>query len=183
MLPSAALGLGGLTAAILDQVRGRGRRWVTVGTAIGLALAFTVFAADRSWSGRNSHLDYQRRMTAAVMAQAPPDATIVSVQAPEVLVLTHRTNPTRLQMFSNGFWQYVDATYPGGLDGYRAYLERTRPDFIVVQHLYHPRWLTPLLQQDYRLVGTRPAAWWVSNELGADVADRIHRAYRKVTGG
>ena len=46
--------------------------------------------------------------------ELPADATITSIEAPQPLVLTGRTNPTRYQMFRSGLQDYLEDTWPGG---------------------------------------------------------------------
>ena len=91
--------------------------WSLVAT--GLALTFSVGERDHD-------LEAQRRSVDAMLAELP-DATIVSLQAPQPLVLSGRRNPTRHQMFANGLGDYVDDTWPGGLPGFqRALLDSSR---------------------------------------------------------
>ena len=156
LLPFAALGLGGL-AAVLRWARPR----VQARVAVGIAVALTAFALVTSVTTRSDTLLTQRAAVAAVLRGAPPNATVVSVQAPEALVIAHKRNPTSVQMFTNGFDRYVDDTWPGGLQGYADWLRRDAPDLIVTQRGLAPPWLTPVLEQDYRRVGGGPTfVWW-----------------------
>ena len=63
-----------------------------------------------------------------MLATLPADATITSIEAPQPLVLTGRTNPTRYQMFRSGLQDYMDDTWPGGLDGFKRDLVADGPD-------------------------------------------------------
>ena len=60
----------------------------------------------------------------------PPDATVVSIEAPQPLVLTGRTNPFPHQMFDLGLDGYVDDTWPGGLTGLGSDLDELAPTVI-----------------------------------------------------
>ena len=53
--------------------------------------------------------------------------TITSIEAPQPLVLTGRTNPTRHQMFRSGLQDYLEDTWPGGRDGFERDLVAGRP--------------------------------------------------------
>ena len=183
MLPFAALGLGGLLAAGLRGARPRVDVRAATGVAIGLAVALIAFATVTSVTTRSDTLLTQRASVAAVLAHAPANATILSVEAPEALVLAHRSNPTPVQMFTNGFSRYVDDTWPGGLQGYADWVRRTRPDLIAIHEGLSPGWLTPVLAQDYRRVGRGPTfAWWASTALPAHVLRSIHAAHARVMG-
>lgn len=183
MLPFAALGLGGIVAACLGRARPRVGARASAAVAIGLAVALVAFATVTSVTTRSDTLLTQRASVAAVLAHAPPNATILSVEAPEALVLAHRRNPTAVQMFSNGFSRYVDDTWPGGLQGYADWVRRTRPDLIAVHQGLAPGWLTPVLSQDYRRVGRGPTfAWWASTALPTHTLRRIHAAHAIVMG-
>ena len=94
MLPFAALGLGGSSRPCLGRARPRLGARATAAVAIGLAVALTAFATVTSVTTRSDSLLTQRASVAAVLAHAPANATILSVQAPEALVLAHRRNPT-----------------------------------------------------------------------------------------
>lgn len=183
LLPFAALGLGGLLSAALDRAGHRMDARASAGVVIGLALALTAFATVTSVTTRSDTLLTQRASVAAVLAHAPPGATILSVEAPEALVLAHRRNPTAVQMFTNGFSRYVDDTWPGGLQGYADWVRRTRPDLIAIHTGLSPGWLTPVLAQDYRRVGRGPTfAWWASTALPKPVLRSIHAAHARVMG-
>jgi hypothetical protein len=181
MLPFAAVGLGGIATAALGWARDKVDARVTTGVAIGLAVVLTAFATVTSVTTRSHILLTQRASVAAVLAHAPPNATILSIQAPEALVLAHRRNPTNIQMFTNGFNRYVDDTWPGGLQGFADRIQQTRPDLIAMQNGPPPRWLNSVLAQDYRRVGRGPTfAWWASTELPQSVRRSIHAAHARV---
>ena len=178
MLPFAAVGLGGIMAAALARLRPRADRRVTAAVAVGLAVALVAFATVTSVTTRSDILRKQRASVAAVLDHAPAGTTFLSVQAPEALVLARRTNPTPIQMFTNGFDRYIDDTYPGGLQGYADWVRRTRPDLIAVQNAFEPSWLTPVLAQGYRRVGKGPTfVWWASTDLPQSVRRSIHEAH------
>ena len=173
VLPFAAIGVGGGAAWVL----GRLDRRAAVATTVALALAATAYATVFSVTTRDDALLTQQASIRAVLRTGPHPATILSVQAPEVLVLTHRTNPTPYQMFDHGFPDYLDATYPGGLPGFVGSIQRTAPTYIVTQPTFRTPWLTPWLKQHYVDVGGTPEfTWWVSKSVRPQVRHEIRAA-------
>ena len=175
MLPFAALGVGGSAAWMFRRLDPR----AAVGVATALALVGTAYAMVFSVTTRGDDLHEQRASIAAVLRSGPHPATILSLQAPEVLVLTNRVNPSPYQMFDHGFPDYIDATYPGGLEGYLAWIQRTAPTYVVTQTRFRPRWLTPWLKEHYADVGSTPQfRWWVSRTVKPAVRHKIRDADR-----
>jgi hypothetical protein len=174
LLPFAALGIGG-AAALLRRLELR----AAVAVTSALVLAGTAYAGVYSVTTRGHDLDVERASIAAVLRTGPHPATILSLQAPEVLVLTRRTNPSPYQMFDHGFPDYVDATYPGGLAGYVRWIDRTAPTYVVTQTTFRPSWLMPWLEEHYATVGSNPQfRWWVSRTVPPDVRREIRDAHR-----
>ena len=83
----------------------------------GTSALFLVAGMVSSLTNYERSLDHQRAEVDAMFAAAPPDATIVSIGAPQPLMLTQRRNPFRHQMFLTGLDEYVDDTYPAGSRG------------------------------------------------------------------
>ncbi|NUR06314.1 MAG: hypothetical protein HOQ22_02585 [Nocardioidaceae bacterium] len=164
LLPMSAFGVAALAAAVERAVRGpAGRVAGLVWVAAALVLA-TTFAVTQ----RDDTLVQQRRSVDKVFSQLPADATAASVNAPQALVLTGRTNPTRYQTFSSGLNTYVQDDYPGGLEGYARALVARRPTVVTVYGSGGPpQWLVPALEQDYRRAGRAPGwAWYVLRSEG-----------------
>ena len=163
-LPSAALGIGGLVAAL--------RHWVSpaaVRVAVaGWVVAATVLSLSFSISERDDRLDEQRADVAAAMRLLPPDTRILSVSAPQPLVLAHERNLTRLQIFSNGLTPYLDDTWRGGREGYARWIARRAPNVIATGGYHLPDWLLPTLDGAYQCVGKSAGWFWhVRTDLGA----------------
>ena len=128
LLPFAALGVGGLVAAVLRRLDVR----AATAVAVTLAVVGTAFATVTSLTTKGSGLVRQRASVAAILHAGPRGATMLSLEAPEAMAIAHRRNPTSIQMFTNGFAQYVDDTWPGGLKGYARWIEEQAPTYIVV---------------------------------------------------
>ncbi len=169
MLPVAALGIGGLVHLL-------GQR-LPAAAAVAVVLAWVVAATGASVAysvgARDETLVSQRAEVAAVVAVLPADARFLSVEAPEVLALAHKRNLTRLQLFGNGLVDYVEATWPGGADGYGRWVGRHKPDVIVLGS-ETPGWLAPVLDAEYVSVGRSPGwSWFVHRDLGGSVTRRL----------
>jgi hypothetical protein len=162
VLPFAAVGVGAVHALVERRLRGRAATVV----ATGYAAVAVVLAVTFSLSTRDDTLDVQRRDVEAVLAQLPGDATITSIEAPQPLVLTGRTNPTRYQMFRSGLQDYMEDTWPGGLDGFKRDLVARQPDLIAVGETVSHRWRASI-QPDYVYVGSAPEwGWYARTSLG-----------------
>ncbi len=166
VLPVAALGFGAAVKALQERLPSRvaaaaAVTWVAV--AVVTALVYSVTVHD-------DRLVEQRRSVAAVLGRLPADSRVLSVEAPQPLVLTGRTNPTRHQMFAGGMWRYVDDTWPGGIDGYRAsMLEEERPAIVAINLDRLEAWQEGL-DRHYEHVGSAPGwEWYARRSLGSDV--------------
>ena len=164
VLPFAALGLGATYAVAVHRLAPRPQAVV----AGALAVTAVVLALTYALGTRNDGLDEQREATDAVLATLPPGATITSIEAPQPLVLTRRTNPTRYQMFRSGLQDYMDDTWPGGLVGFQQDLVADGQDLIAVGETVSRRWRDSL-QPEYVYVGSAPMwDWYARASLGAD---------------
>ena len=166
LLPAAAVGVGAVAAEVQSRVPAR------IGVPILVTWSVTCLVAGlvTSFANREEVLDQQRAEVAAMFAAVPSDATVMSVGGPEPLVLTHRTNPIRHQMFLAGLDDYVDDTWPGGLDGLADQIAQDEPTFVTVDHPTWYGWLRPTLDEEYVEVGTSPGdfTWFVHRSVGAD---------------
>ena len=168
LLPLAAVGVGGLFALVFRRLSTR----PAFAMALVLSVAATVVAVHYSVTTRNHTLETQRKAVDSVLKQFPPGASITSIQAPQPLVLTGRTNPTRWQMFSAGLQIYLEDTWPGGRDAFRRALVDEHPDLIAVGDTVSKRWRREIAP-DYVYVGSAPDwGWYAPASLGeAKLAD------------
>lgn len=164
LLPPAALGIGGVAARLADRVPARKAvlataAWAVAATAIGTTYALTA---------RNDVLDDQRASVRAVLDLLPADARILSVEAPQPLVLAHQRNLSRFQQFGNGLLDYLDDYWPGGSDGYGRWIARRDPTLIALGNDgVVPSWLAPTLEHGYWRVATGIGwDWYVSKDVG-----------------
>lgn len=167
LLPLAAVGVGGLIPPIVTRVPPRAGLVLTLlPVAAGVA-----FAAHHSLVRNDHRLLVQQHSVDAALAQLPPDASILSIEAPQPLVLSGMTNPTRHQTFSSGLNHYVDDHYPGGLRGYADFVARDKPTLIAISTKHGtPNWLQPTITSNYQKVGGAPHwTWYALRSLGPDV--------------
>ncbi len=172
VLPFAALGLGAAAATAVRRLPPR-PQWAVAAVA---AAACVALAVTYSVGTRDDTLDVQREATATVLAELPEDATITSVEAPQPLVLTGRTNPTRYQMFRSGLQDYMDDTWPGGLDGFKRDLVADGPDLVSTGETLSLTWRRALMP-DYVFVGRAPEfEWYARASLGEETIERLRDA-------
>ena len=150
VLPASMLGIGALVALLERRAPGR----AAVAVVVVWALVATALSVAAARYNRNDDLLAQRADVDAVMAILPRDATLASVEAPQPLVLAHRRNLSRFQLFGNGLADYVDDTWPGGTTGYGRWLVARRPTVIAVgEQSGMPDWLPPAMAGRYVDVG------------------------------
>jgi 4-amino-4-deoxy-L-arabinose transferase-like glycosyltransferase len=172
ILPFAAIGLAGAFAVVARRLPPRGGHVLAgafSGVAVVLALVYAV-------STRDATLVVQREDTARVLAELPSGATITSIEAPQPLVLTRRTNPTRHQMFRSGLQDHLEDTWPGGRAGFERDLVAGRPDLVAVGETVSRRWRTSI-QPDYVYVGSAPTwDWYARASLGPATIAQLRNA-------
>ena len=163
VLPMAAIGIGGVAWLLIRWLPARAGHAVTLAwavTAVALAVNFSVTRQDH-------RLTDQRRSVAALFEQLPPDATLLSVNSPQALVISGRTNPTRFQTFTSGMGTYVEENYPGGLAGFAAWIRRETPTVITVGGGRVSPWLAGVVESDYERLGSAPGwVWYVHKSAG-----------------
>jgi hypothetical protein len=77
-------------------------------------------------------------------------------------------------MFLNGFDDYVDDTYPGGLAGLADTLDSYQPTFITMDYPQFYDWIRPLIDREYVEIGTSAdLTWFARTDLGQDKIDQL----------
>jgi hypothetical protein len=177
LLPFAALGLTGV--AIL--VAGRLPRALALTGTVALVVTSVVVAGSESVATRDDALLLQRADVEAVLATQSADATIVSLSAPEVLALAGRDSPVPYQIMTTPQERYLDATYPGGMAGFRRTLQDLRPTFLVVGRSFRETWANGWLRDDFRRVGGGVGwTWYLNRSAGRDAWLRAHVVHDEV---
>ena len=173
LLPAAMLGIGGLIALV--QHRGSMRAAVAI-TAAWAVLATSLTLADMI-RDRDDTLVDQRRDVDAVLALLPTDTTILSVEAPQPLVLSGKRNLSRYQLFGNGLDNFIDDSWPGGMDGYGRWIGRKAPTVIALGVSTPPPWLAPELDDSYVAVGESTGwVWYLRTDLPESTLAAVRRA-------
>ena len=171
LLPMAAIGIGGIAKLFIDRLSPRAALALTLTWAV----AAVAIAVTYSVTERDHLLTEQRRSVAAMLKQVPSDASLLSIHAPQALVFSGKTNPTRYQMFSGGMDRYIDDTYPGGLQGFVEWIGREEPTLITIGGPVRP-WIAEMLEREYRPAGKAPGwHWYVHRSVGPDVSVRSTR--------
>ena len=102
----------------------------------------------------------------------------MSIDAPQVLALAGRTNPTPYQLFDGAMEVYLDHTQPGGIASFAARISQKRPTFIVVGTSFDGTWGHQLLADDYWRVGRgQNWTWYLSRSAGAHALLRARAAH------
>ncbi len=177
VLPLAALGVGGGFAELERRVPH------TVARVVGVALVVlpTALAVHYSLTSRGGQLPLQRAVAREVVSHLP-NSRVWSIESPQYLLLAGRSNPTRYQVFSAGLQDYVDDTWPGGIDAFTAWNLARHPDLIVVnQHRLLDQPWRARMGPDYVRVATAPGAdWFVRRSVGPAVIAAIRQGDARV---
>jgi hypothetical protein len=174
VLPYAAVGAGSIVWLLAEHLS---RRVLVILTG-AVTVLMLVLGVVYSLGSRVDFLSEQERRTAAVLGAVGPDATLLSLEAPQPLVLTGRTNPTRHQMFGNRLHIYVNDTWPGGLRGFTRWVIAQDADIIAVGASGRHRWL-PRLSPEYVWVGrVTDWTWLARRSLGPEVIAELRELHR-----
>lgn len=171
LLPMVVVGVGGIVR-VLVLAPGL-PRIVPVGVTAAWSVVAVVMGLVFSLRPYDETLPDQQAEVRAVMSRLPKDATIVSIEAPQPLVLTRKRDPFRHQMFGLGLSAYVDHAYPGGRNGLREAIARRHPE-VITMGKYHRGWMDPLLEAEYvRIPSGSGFTWYISRAVGKDVIDQL----------
>ena len=177
VLPFAALGAAG----VVDLLLGRVHRRAAVAVATAVVVGAVALAGVESVVTRDDRLISQRADVAAVLGTQPAGATVASIDAPQVLALSGRTDPISYQLFSDTMRRYLKAKYVGGLGGVLAALRRSDPTFVVVGSQFHGTFAQGWLARDYAKVGGGDTwTWYLRRTAGTQALLRARTAHQEV---
>ena len=125
LVPYAALGLAGVLALVVGRLPRR------AGLAVAIATSWCCWRVASLGGRRARPGPGGAGAEVDAVVDVLPDATMLSIQAPQPLVLAHRVNPSEHQMFRLGLETYV-TDLAGGLAGYAAWIAKTRPTIVAV---------------------------------------------------
>ncbi|MGZ5399203.1 MAG: hypothetical protein ACXWDM_04260, partial [Nocardioides sp.] len=160
LLPAAACGIGGAVGLLrhLGATRPRAYRMV-VGTSLAGVLVALIATTYFTVTTHSRGLKPQTKVSEALFRNLPDDATVFSSEVPEPLALTGNRSISRFVLFGNGMKAHIDATWEGGLPGYRAWLQEEAPTLVLTPDTGIKRGLEDVLR-DYVMVGG--AQGWVA---------------------
>ena len=171
LLPLAAVGVGGLFVVITERLP-RPARLVAAAVVVVVAIAGSIHS---SISTKEDELESQRASVDAVLGVLP-EATILSVEAPQPLVLTRRANATRHQMLRTGLQYYIDDTWPGGLEGFRRGISEGGATLVAVGTPISREWRETVMTR-YEYVGRAPDwTWYALSSLDAGTLAELREA-------
>ncbi|MBI2845315.1 MAG: DolP-mannose mannosyltransferase [Chloroflexi bacterium] len=130
-LPYVVVGFAYFLELVFIQIQDRGRNFLQIGVAVSLL----GFALQQVISSEKGGLDVQRERALEIEARLGIESRLLSIGAPEVLVFLHRQNPTRYILIDDGIDRLIDATTPGGFDGWLVELETYDPQVVVFGHM------------------------------------------------
>jgi len=166
LLPAVLLGVGCAVQALARLVSHRAALVATAAWCVAVAALTVPHALDN----RTHELSTQRADVAAVLGALPrDDRQILSVSAPQPLLLAHQRNPSRMQLFGNGLVEYLDDTWPGGHQGFADWIGRRRTAVVAYGEDGVKAFTRPSIEASYTCVGHSPGwYWYLRSDLGAD---------------
>jgi len=129
LLPSFAVGFGWLLALAAQAVSATvlRRHWQNNAFVAMLCLALIATAVGPLYHQREVKLPAERANAQRVEQLLGPAGVLLTISAPELLVLTHRANPTRFLYMVFGTPRYLEASEPGGLAGWLQRMQALHP--------------------------------------------------------
>ncbi len=186
VLPFAAVGLAAALQVLGARLaRPEARRTAAPAVVVAAVVVVAVVAAGaEAVSTRDHRLPLERRDVARTLAAVPPGSTVLSLSAPEVLVLSHRRNPYPWQLSNGAISRFLDDHLDGGLAGYADRIARLHPALIAVGRRTVDDWVQPVLDRDYTPVGRGDHwTWYAANSLGPATLRHLRAVNRATWAG
>ena len=164
LLPMAALGIGAAAAAVAVRLPHR--------IAVRVVAVWTTCDPGRGvrrvrWPPATTGSSRERTLVADVLATGPEDATLMSIGAPQPLVLSHRTNPVQHQNFLAGLSELRRRHLPRRARRVRGLHRAGAADVLTFDNPRYYPWLTEMRERDYTGIGrTSGYLWFVRNDVG-----------------
>jgi hypothetical protein len=172
LLPFAALGVAGSVDAVVRRVAPRIGLFLMLGvTALAVALGL-----GHAIGSRHDQLDRQQVSVERMMGILGSDVSIVSIEAPQVLVLAGKRNPSKYQLVGGPLGDKIDETWPGGLAGFKRSVIRQNPTLIAIGDKSPPSWAR-VFEADYQPVGCAPSwQWYATRTLDRQILQALEAA-------
>jgi hypothetical protein len=173
LLPFAALGVAGVVVLLASRLP---RRLGPIALA-AVVCAGVAQAGEESLTTRDDIYLIQRADVNAVLATQPQDATILTIETPQVPAIADRRDIWPWQLFDPRMLRFLDHTQPGGLGGLATRLAAERPTFVVIADPYQVGWQQGVVSRDYWQVGDGPGwTWYLSRTAGRAALARARAA-------
>lgn len=145
-----------------------------------IAVAACVAASSvEAVTSRDHRLPTERRDVTRMIGAVPPGSSVLSLSAPEVLVLAHRTNPYPWQLSNGAISAFLDDHLAGGLPAYAHRVRRLHPALIAVGNRSTVGWLHRVLERDYTRVGRGDHwVWYAATSLGSPTLTHLGQINR-----
>jgi hypothetical protein len=134
LYPYAALGVSALILTAAHRIEARvpaeRRRFARLSLVGGVGICIVAISLVAAIRHRDSGLQAQRAAALEIERRMGREGRLVSVGAPEALVLLHRVNPNPYPFIIDGIGQYIAATKEGGFDAFIRELASHDPDVI-----------------------------------------------------
>src|SRR5215510_8783604 len=136
-IPYAVVGVAWLLWKLDDLTRDAVPRALWRASPACALVLIALYSASLYRLRADGTLVYQQKISDEIQATYGADTTILTIQAPEFLVLAKRTTPARLLALvpSGGLAEVIAAAYPNGFDGLIAEIEASRPRVVLVGYI------------------------------------------------
>jgi hypothetical protein len=172
LLPFAALGIGSLVYSVEQLMGASFSRAAAVLVTTGSIVLASWTAVHRS----NQGLLHQHRSVVQMLAEVPPDAQMMSLGAPQPLVLAGRRNPNPYVILGRGLAEHLHATWPGGMEGFLHDLDSHPPELIAFgPYVWGTRseMLTRWMYDNYVEWGSASEwTWFVHRSIAEQIGNR-----------
>jgi hypothetical protein len=173
LLPFSAIGVGTFCYLATRRLDTR-KRWMVGATVTIVAVAVTAFTAIDT---REERLLEQRRSVDRMLAQLPPNGDVLSIGAPQVMVLSGEVNPNPYLSPFLAPTAHLIANWPGGMSGFVDHLAADPPAAIAFRGT--PRFddpdglnaeLSRWISENYVGRGRAPGwQWLVRRDLASEI--------------
>jgi hypothetical protein len=181
VLPFAAVGLAAALPVLGARLAGPDVRRAGAASVAAAVVLAVVLAGVEAVSTRDHRLPVERRDVTRTLAAVPRGSTVLSLSAPEVLVLSHRRNPYPWQLSNSAISRFLDDHLDGGLAGYADRIAHLHPTLIAIGHRTVDGWVQPVLDRGYTRVGRADHwTWYAANTLGRPTLHHLRTVNRTV---
>ncbi|HSE36290.1 MAG TPA: DolP-mannose mannosyltransferase [Blastocatellia bacterium] len=120
LLPYLAIGFGGVLHLGLSRIMDSLQPGPALRRAMLAVVCVILLMTEAGYyrKTREQGLQEQRQSAKQIEDEFGHDFTLISISSPEILVLLNKTNPNRYLSIASGVDNLIDATEPGGFEGW-----------------------------------------------------------------